>query len=45
MCQFKVYAFQPDLLSLCEWAELGAFIVLLGHKVLGMSNGVLGVGS
>ena len=36
MSQFKVRAFQPDLLTLREWAELGILITLLGHKVLGV---------
>ena len=36
MSQFKVRAFQPDLLTLCEWTELGIFIALFGHKVLGV---------
>ena len=36
MSQFKVRAFQPDLLTLCKWAELGILITLLGHKVLGV---------
>ena len=34
--QFKVRAFQPDLLTLRKWTEPGIFISLLGHKVLGM---------
>ena len=45
MSQFKVRSFQPDLLTLCERAELGVFIALLGYKVLGMCDGVLCVGS
>ena len=36
MSQFKVRAFQPDLLTLCKRAELGVLIALHGHKALGV---------
>ena len=45
MHHFEVGGFEPYFLSLCEWLEFGTFITLLGHKVLGMSNGILGMGS